>query len=152
MPQQRWTREQELAVLYLRHTGVRQSDPRIEQLARAMDRTTGAVWMQKLDIDSLDLSVPGVGLQSASQLTKSVWSEYQRDPERTLAEAREAYSRLLSAETRISGVEDHSDFETLLGAGLSSSSRNVNNTPENRLESEQPFRPTWRRNAPARSG
>ena len=96
MPYQRWTREEDLAVLYLRYVGIRQSDPEIAKLASVMGRTEASVWMRKGNFDSLDPSVPGVGLRSASRQTKSVWSEYQRDPERMLAEAREAYLRLLS--------------------------------------------------------
>ena len=61
-----------------------------------MNRIAASVRMRKGNFDALDPSVPGVGLSRAAQLTRSVWSEYQCDPERMLAEAREAYLRLLS--------------------------------------------------------
>ena len=83
----RWTREQDLAVLYLRHRGVRRRDPEIGDLARAMNRTEAAIWMRKGNFDSLDPLVPGVGLRGVSNLTRSVWEGYLEDPERILAEA-----------------------------------------------------------------
>ena len=94
----RWTREQDLAVLYLRHRGVRRRDPEIGDLARAMNRTEAAIWMRKGNFDSLDPLVPGVGLGGVSNLTRSVWEGYLEDPERILAEARSAFLSLLGAD------------------------------------------------------
>ena len=96
MPQQRWTREQDLAVLYLRHVSIRQSAPEFGEIARAMNRTPASILMRKGNFDSLDPSVPGVGLSNAANLTRNVWREYERDPEGVLAEARKAYLRLIS--------------------------------------------------------
>ena len=96
MPSHRWTREQELAVLYIRAQNPRPSDPRITQLAHAMNRTPAAIWMRKGNFDALDPLMPGLGLSNASRLTERVWREYQQNPQRTLAEGRAAYHNLLS--------------------------------------------------------
>ena len=98
MPQQRWTREQDLAVLFLRlenKNRLRQSHPDVARLARAMHRTVASIWMRKGNFDSLDPSVPGSGLSNAAQLTVDIWAEYLKDPERIYAEARRAYSDIL---------------------------------------------------------
>ena len=94
----RWTREEDLAVLYVRHRGLGRFDPAIAELAGAMERTEASIWMRKGNFDSLDPSVPGVGLRSAARLTKRVWSEYQQDPQRVLAEARDAFQGFLKDE------------------------------------------------------
>ena len=96
MPRNFWTREQDLAVLYLRHRGLGRSDPVVAELAGAMNRTEASIWMRKGNFDSLDPSVPGVGLSHPAQLTRRVWAEYQQDSGRILAEAREAFHSLLS--------------------------------------------------------
>ena len=95
MTGRRWTREEDLAVLYVRHRGVKRFDHVVADLAEAMERTEASIWMRKGNFDSLDPSVPGVGLRSAAQLTKRVWAEYQENPQRVLAEARDAYRSLL---------------------------------------------------------
>ena len=42
-----------------------------------------------------DQSSQQVGAVNASKLTKSIWAEYKRDPERVLVEARRAYLDLV---------------------------------------------------------
>lgn len=97
----RWTREQDLAVLYVRWKygrQLRQSHPDIGRLAGAMHRTEASIWMRKGNFDSLDPSVPG-GLQNAARQTRDIYREYERDPSRVLAEARKSYCDLLSTST-----------------------------------------------------
>ena len=98
MPQQNWTREQELAVLYLKvevgKNGLTQKHPTIGRLAKAMGRTEVAIWKRKLNFDYLDDSVPG-GYSHPANLTKTVWREYQSSPEYILPEARKAYLKLV---------------------------------------------------------
>ena len=90
----RWTREEDLAVLYARHIRLEHYGPELAKLAEAMGRTRASIWMRKVNFDSLDPSVPGVGLKNAAKLTQQVWAEYQRDPRRVLTEAREAFEKL----------------------------------------------------------
>lgn len=98
MPNQRWTRKQDLAVLYvkLRYQGqLTRTHPAIGMLAKAMNRTEASIWMRKGNFDSLDPQVPGVGLSRAASLTVGIWAEYEREPERVLIEARRAYLNLV---------------------------------------------------------
>ena len=99
MPRQNWTREQDLAVLYLKleigKSGLTPKHLSIGKLAKAMVRTEASIWMRKGNFDSLDDSVPGKGLGNAAQLTRDVWKEYQSSPERILAESRKAYANLV---------------------------------------------------------
>ena len=92
-----WTREQDLAVLYLqRLKNEGQATPQaIRELAGAMNRTEAAIQMRVGNFDSLDPSVPSKGLSNAAQLTKDIWGEYQRDPKRISVEALRAYSNLV---------------------------------------------------------
>ena len=97
-PQQSWTREQDLAVLYIKleHKGrLTPTHPEIERLAKAMNRTEASIWMRKGNFDSLDPSVQGRGLDHPAKLTVDIWAEYERDPERVLAEAHRAYLSLV---------------------------------------------------------
>lgn len=97
MPLQRWTREQDLSVLYLKLEHGRrltQRHPAIRMLAASMKRTEASIWMRKCNFDSLDPSVPGTGLNHPAKLTVGIWAEYERDPVRVLAEARRAYRNL----------------------------------------------------------
>lgn len=97
MNQKRWTREQDLAVLYLKLEYKGQLTPRhpaIGLLARAMHRTEASIWMRKSNFDSLDTSLPGTGLNHPAKLTATVWAEYGEDPERVYAEAHRAYLNL----------------------------------------------------------
>ena len=97
MPQQRWTREQDLAVLYLKleHEGrLTQGHPAIGMLAESMNRTEASIWMRKCNFDSLDPSVPGTGLNHPAKQTVDIWAEHERDPVRVRAEARSAYLNL----------------------------------------------------------
>ena len=99
MPRQSWTREQDLAVLYLKveigKNGLTQENPAIRNLAKAMGRTEAAIWMRKGNFDALDESVSGKGLGNGAQLTRDIWKEYQSSPKLTLAEASKSYSNLL---------------------------------------------------------
>lgn len=99
MPRRNWTREQDLAVLYLKveigKSGLTQKHPSIGKLAEAMGRTEASIWMRKGNFDSLDDSVPVKGLGNAAPLTRNVWEEYESNTERILAEARNAYSNLV---------------------------------------------------------
>ena len=98
MPVQRWTRQQDLAVLFLRLENkgrLTLSHPDVARLAEAMGRTVDSIWMRKGNFDSLDDSVLGSGLSNSAQLTKDIWAEYRQDPERIHAEARRAYSDIL---------------------------------------------------------
>ncbi len=97
MLQQPWTREQDLAVLYVKLKHKEQltsTHPAIRTLANSMNRTEASIWMRKGNFDSLDPSVPGVGLSQSAKLTRDIWAEYEKDPERVLAEARGAYLKL----------------------------------------------------------
>ena len=97
MSQQKWTREQDLAGLYIKLEHKERLTPthsNVQMLAKAMKRTEAAIWMRKGNFDSLDTSVPGAGLRNTAQLTVDIWAEYERDPERVLAEALRAYLNL----------------------------------------------------------
>ena len=95
----RWTREQELAVLYakLEYGQQFRTHPDIERLATAIGRTEAAVVKRKANFDSLDPSVHNKGLIRAAQQTKDVWAEYGCNPDQVFAEAREAYQKLLNS-------------------------------------------------------
>ena len=95
MTGRQWTREEDLAVLYLRNRGMSLSDPAITELAEATERSEASIWMRKCNFDSLDPFVPESGLERVSELTRKVWAEYQHDPQRILSEARAAYRSLL---------------------------------------------------------
>ena len=83
-----------MAVLYLKveyHGQLTQGHPAVNALADATNRTLASIWMRKGNFDSLDPSVPGVGLRGAAKLTVSIWAEYELHPEQILSEARRAY-------------------------------------------------------------
>ena len=98
MARQPWTREQDLAVLYLKiqYQGeLALGHQAVSTLAGAMNRTEASVWMRKGNFDSLDPSVPEAGLSNAARLTVDIWVEYEHDPDRILSEARRAYLNLV---------------------------------------------------------
>ena len=98
MSPQAWTREQDLAVLYLKveyHGELAPGHTAVLALAGAMDRTVASIWMRKGNFDSLDTTALGAGLNSAAKLTVDIWAEYQQDPEQLLSEARRAYLNLV---------------------------------------------------------
>ena len=98
MPQQRWTREQDLAVLYVKlehQLGLEPTHPTSRTLAEAMNRTNASIIMRIGNFDSLDPSVATKGLNHPAKLTVDIWAEYEREPERILAEARRAYLDLV---------------------------------------------------------
>ena len=63
-----------------------------------MNRTEASIWIRKGNFDSLDPLVPGVGLDHPAKLTVDIWDEYERSPERVMAEARRAYLNLCPKE------------------------------------------------------
>lgn len=90
----KWTREEVLLALrlYLETPFGQQhsTHPPIVDLAKKINRTPGAVAMRLSNFTSLDPQEAerGVrGLTGASQLVKSVWSEYQASPEDIILEA-----------------------------------------------------------------
>ena len=98
MTRKKWTREQDLAILYLKlHDDqlLTPTHPNIDRVSKAMNRTEASIRMRKGNFDSLDQSVRGKGLNHPAKLTESIWAEYERDPDRILAEARRAYLNLL---------------------------------------------------------
>ena len=57
-----WSRDEDLAVLYLKETHRAQlqlAHSTIAQLASGTNRSRDAIWMRKRNFDSLDPSVPG---------------------------------------------------------------------------------------------
>ena len=97
MPYQRWTREQDLAVLYVKlehQLGLEPIRPTHRTLAEAMNRTSASIVMRIGNFDYLDPSVSG-GLSHPAKLSVDIWAEYEQDPERVLAEARRAYLNLV---------------------------------------------------------
>lgn len=98
LPNQRWTREQDLAVLYLKlehQTQLEPIHPTSRTLAEAMNRSSNSILMRIRDFDSLDRHIPGKGLNHPAKLTKEIWAEYERNPERVLDEAQRAYLNLV---------------------------------------------------------
>ena len=98
MPQRKWTREQDLAVLYVKlehQLRLEPIHPTSRTLAEAMNRPNASILMRIRNFDSLDRHMPGKGLNHPAKLTKEIWAEYERDPERILDEARRAYSNLV---------------------------------------------------------
>lgn len=92
-----WTRDEDLAVLYLKETYREQlklTHPALAELASVTNRNRDAIWMRKCNFDSLDPSVPGRGLTRTAQQTRDVWAAFQHQPETTLRAARAAYRRL----------------------------------------------------------
>ena len=92
---QRWTREQDLAVLYAKLKHKEQltlTHPAIGMIAKAMNRTKASIWMRKGNFDSLDPSIPRAGLNHSAKLTKDIWVEYEESPKRLFAEACRSYS------------------------------------------------------------
>ena len=100
MQRENWTREQDLAVLFLRLSygeDLKLSHPAIGELARAANRTEASIWMRKGNFDSLDSSATGKGLRNAAQLTRDIWAEFLQDPQRIREESRMAYLQLTKA-------------------------------------------------------
>ena len=94
----RWTRKQDLAVLYAKLEYGRgfRTHPDIERLATAMGRTEDSIMMRMGNFDSLEPSAPSGGLGNAANLTKEIWNEYVRSTEQVFVEARGAYTELLN--------------------------------------------------------
>ena len=83
-----WTREEDLAVLYVKLA--RKERSAIGILAKAMNRTEASIAMRKGNFDSLDPAA-GRGLSNAASQTKSIWQEYQDNPQLVRREARKAF-------------------------------------------------------------
>lgn len=97
MPYQRWTRQQTLAVLYVKLEHEEQltlTHPDVRMLAKVTNRSKNSIRALKCNFDYLDHSVAG-GWSNSAKLTKEIWAEYEQDPERVLAEARRAYLKLV---------------------------------------------------------
>ena len=97
MSANRWTREQDLAVLYakLEYGQQFRIHPDCTRLADAIGHSEDSVGMRIRNFDWLDQSVPG-GLSNYASLTKEIWNEYERNREQVFTEAREAYQKLLN--------------------------------------------------------
>ena len=95
MPRQDWTREQQLAVLYLKLTCKDWGHPKIAVLSKAIGRKQGALKAIAGKFDFLDPEIDG-GIPNPAQLTRDIWAEYENDPERVLSEAYLAYIRLVA--------------------------------------------------------
>ena len=93
-----WSRDEDLAVLYLKETyraQLKLAHSTIAQLASGTNRSRDAIWMRKRNFDSLDPSVPGRGLTHTAQQTREEWAAYQRQPGIIMRAARAAYQRLV---------------------------------------------------------
>ena len=96
MPRQNWTREQQLAVLYLKITCKDWGHPNIAALSKAVGRKQGALKVIAGKFDFLDPEIDG-GIPNPGQLTREIWADYESDPERVLPEAYLAYIRLVAS-------------------------------------------------------
>ena len=95
VPRQDWTREQQLAVLYLKLTCKDWNNSRVATLSKAMGRKPGALKAIAGKFDFLDPEADG-GSPNPAQLTRSIWAEYESDPEEVLSKAHLAYVRLVA--------------------------------------------------------
>ena len=94
-----WTREETLAAfhLYCRTPFGRlhANNPEIIDLAQRLGRTANSVAMKCCNLASFDLALQqrGIrGLQSASQLDRQIWAEFDQRPERIAYEAIELFA------------------------------------------------------------
>ena len=94
-PRQDWTREQQLAVLYLKFTCKDWGDPKIAAFSKTIDRKQGALKALAGKFDFLDPEIEG-GIPNPAQLTREIWAEYESAPERVLSEAYLAYIGLVA--------------------------------------------------------
>ena len=100
MKGRRWTRIEDLAVLFLRveyHDELRspQNHPLVHSLTDAIDRSVASVTMRIGNFNYLDPSIRGKGLTSTTTLTEQFWAEYVNDPKRILSEGRKAFFELV---------------------------------------------------------
>ena len=93
-PRQSWTREQELAVLYLKFHFKERGHSKIAALAKALNRSQGSLWTRIASFDFLDPEIDG-GLSSVAKLTHEIWGEYGADPDGVLAAAERAYLKFV---------------------------------------------------------
>ncbi len=97
MPQQKWTRAQDLAVLYIKlehQLRLEPIHPTSRTLAEAMNRPNASILMRIRNFDSLARHMPGKGLNHPAKLTKEIWDEYEQNPDGIRAEGRRAYLNL----------------------------------------------------------
>lgn len=98
----RWTRKELLAVLYFYlkykpELTSPQNHPLIENLAKAMGRTVSSIAMRIANYKSVDPADSGRGLEAGGPYMK-IWREYEDNPDRVLAEARQAYQDFIPTE------------------------------------------------------
>ena len=106
-PGQDWTREQQLAVLYLKLTCKDWGHLKIAAVSKAIDRKPGALKVIAGKFDFLDPQTDG-GIPNPAQLTREIWAEYESDPERVLSEAYLAYVRLVAGADVGHSTSEHS--------------------------------------------
>ena len=94
-PGKDWTRDQQLAVLYLKFTYRDWGHPKIAAFAGATGRKPGALKALGRKFDFLDPEIDG-GFPNPSRLTRDIWAEYENDPEGVMSEAYMAYVRLVA--------------------------------------------------------
>ena len=90
----RWTREDDLAVLYLYHlerTMNEDVDAKVSTLGRKTGIKPSSIRMRLGSFLHLDPNASGKGLYNAAQLTRDVWAEYEADPVGTIDKAFYAY-------------------------------------------------------------
>lgn len=117
--QRHWTRDQTLVAfnLYCRTPFGRlhARNPEIIAVARALGRTPGSLAMKCCNLAAFDSAqqARGIrGLRGGSQQDRSIWDEFERDPENLAYEAEEAYARLLRQDLR---TTDSIEWEDVLG-------------------------------------
>ena len=93
-PRQSWTREQELAVLYLKFHFKERGHPKLAVLAKALNRSQGSLWVRIAKFDFLDPEIDG-GQSGVARLTHEIWAEYEADLDGVLAAAERAYLKFV---------------------------------------------------------
>lgn len=97
----RWTRNEHLAVLYLKieygeELALYHNLEIVVALSKAMHRSIDSIYTRKASFDALDSSAQKQGLPNAGRTTNEIWDEYQRNPSLVLHEARRAYQDFVS--------------------------------------------------------
>jgi len=94
-PGKDWTRDQQLAVLYLKFTYRDWGHPKIAAFAGAIGRKPGALKALGRKFDFLDPEIDG-GVPNPSRLTRDIWAEYENAPEEVMSEGYMAYVKLVA--------------------------------------------------------
>jgi hypothetical protein len=96
VPRRNWTESEVVAAieLYLRTPFGRidQRNPEIVDLARRLDRTSGAVALKMANFASLDTTLDRRGMSNASRLDRRVWAEFMQHIERYVGGAGGAFA------------------------------------------------------------